>query len=545
MSDAKTVVFGFDALDGRYLERFADSLPTLTALRQEGVDAPLESTHPPWTGSAWPSMYTGCDPSHHGVYGFFDYDGYPDDGRVVSRTDVDRPAIWNYLSSVGVPSLVTNVPVTHPAEPLEGVLVPGYLAVEDEPGHPPGVREEIGDAIGETYRIYSRHELSDDPDEKFAGYLELLDLRRRVALALLEREEWSFALFQVQKTDAVFHNFDDEARFRAVYEAADRMVGDVLDTLEEDVNVIVCSDHGIGPVTGYSIYVNEVLRRHGYVEAATDGDGRPTLSSQKRSLTGASASGASASPLERVLLAAASAASDAGIRPASVYDAAERLGLESALLRFAPDALVSAAGERVDWRRSRAYCTEGTRMGIRINLAGREPAGVVPPDAYEDVRADLIDLLDGLETPDGEAAFELVCRREDVYDGPHLERAPDVLVRPTAMNHNVKTDLYGREFVPIEVYDHKVCGRFVAAGPDVNASASLERLSLTDVAPTAMALLGQPVPTAMTGRVPEGLLERPVERAAYEGVSVGEGAGESSAVDDDAVTDRLEDLGYL
>ncbi|AGB17093.1 hypothetical protein Halru_2512 [Halovivax ruber XH-70] len=570
----KTVVLGFDALDFRYLDRFADSLPNFAAMREEGVEAPLESTHPPWTGSAWPSLYTGCDPSHHGVYGFFDIDGYPDEGTVVSRADVGPAAIWDYLSRDDRPSVVMNVPVTHPAGPIEGVLLPGYLASEDDPGHPKGIRDELEAELGEPYRIYSRGELSDDPEAKFAGYLELLDLRRRAALALLEREEWELAWIQVQKTDAVFHNFDEEARFREVYEAADRLVGDVRDAVGDDVNVLCCSDHGIGPVTGHVIYVNEVLRRHGFVTVDEgNGDDGPSLSDAKPSLaTAADRTGSNgASPLERAFTITRRGAERVGLDPATVYGAAERIGLDGVLLDLVPDSVVQNTGEAVDWRRSQAYCASATRMGVRINLEGREPAGVVPQSAYETVRDEIIALLSNLETPDGKPAFDFVCRREERYDGPHLGKAPDVLFRPREMNNTVKTGLYGIETARTDVFDHKLEGAFVAAGPDVSnereeaggrdgaREAGPERLSITDVAPIAMALLDRPVPEQMTGSVPDSVVAGPVERSRYadarDGPPVGaragddDGEGPDSEADsgnaDSEVTARLENLGYI
>ncbi|WP_255190998.1 alkaline phosphatase family protein [Natronobeatus ordinarius] len=546
----KTVVLGFDALDVRYLDRYASSLPNLTALRDRGIEAPLESTHPPWTGSAWPSMYTGVDPSYHGVYDFFDYDGYPDEGRLVSRADVRQPAIWNYLSAEGIASIVSNVPITHPAEPIEGVLVPGYLAAEDEPGHPEGIRDELSSAIGEAYTVYSSGELSSDSDEKFAGYLELLDRRRRAARWLLESHDWEFAFFQLQKTDAVFHNFDDDDHFRVIYEAADRLVGDVLEVVDEETNVIVCSDHGIGPVTGYQIHVNEVLAEHGLVEATDETDDGLWLGPEKAALMGETGAdtetepdSAGRSPLERTVLAGSRVASGLGIEPGHVYGVAERFGLESALVRLAPDVVREVAGKSVDWRASRAYCPSKTQLGVRINLAGREPEGIVSPDEYEAVRDDVIELLAGLETPDGEPAFEFVCRREAVFDGPYAEDAPDVLFRPAGMVHTVSTKLYGQRFVPVDDHDHQVDGVFLGVGPGFADGYEADRLSLTDVAPVTMALLGRPVPSRMTGTVPDGLLDEPVDRAEYGDVPYATGAAPED--DEDDVTERLEDLGYL
>lgn len=541
---SRTVVFGFDALSARYLDAFADELPNFTELRSAGVDAPLRATIPPWTPSAWPSMYTGTGPGTHGVFDFFAYrDGYPDEASIVSRSDVDAPAIWEYLTALGHPSIVLNVPVTHPAEPIEGALIPGYLAPEDAPGHPRDIRAELESALG-SYRIYSTGELSSDSDRKLDGYVDLIETRGRAAAWLLENYEWRFAFVQVQKTDAVFHNFDEPGAHGRVYRAADDLVGTVLDAAGEDVNVVVCSDHGMGPARGYKIYLNEILREHGYVESTTEST-RVSLSSRKADLVGQDGSSSTAGRSERsrrAVIAVTDALSRVGVSPGDVYLAAQRLGLGDAIHRLAGPELRMEVGEGVDWAASTAYCRSKSECGVRINLAGREPAGVVQPSEYDDVRAELIDLLSSLCTPDGEPAFEFVESRESVYDGPHVEDAPDVVFLPREMNHTIATSLLGRSFVPADCFDHERDGVFVAHGPDVDATASIGRLSVVDVAPIVMASLGVPVPDRMTGRVPEDLLSVPVERDRYRDVSFGT---RLDADEDTRVEERLADLGYL
>ncbi|MFC6798826.1 alkaline phosphatase family protein [Haladaptatus sp. DYSN1] len=95
----KILVLGFDALDFEYLNRFSDELPNFASLRSKGVATPLASTMPPWTGSAWPSMYTGVDPSYHSVYDFFSHDARaPTESTLITRNDVRAPALWNYLT---------------------------------------------------------------------------------------------------------------------------------------------------------------------------------------------------------------------------------------------------------------------------------------------------------------------------------------------------------------------------------------------------------------------------------------------------------------
>ncbi len=538
----KTIVLGFDALDFRYLDRFSDALPNFRRLREGGVEAPLTSTMPPWTGSAWPSMYTGTDPSHHGVFGFFRYDGYPDSGEIVSRSDVSAPALWNYVSSEGDSSVVLNVPVTHPAESIEGALVPGYLATEDDPGSPEGIREEISDSIGEEYRIYSQAELASDSDEKLRGYRDLIDLRRRSVLSLLEERDWRLAVVQVQKTDAVFHNFDDDEAFRAIYEAADELLGDVLDAVDDSVNVVVCSDHGIGPVQGYQIHVNEVLREHGYVEA-TDETDQLSLKSEKQRLVGEADDEPTEEDGDAVLPRVVDGLSSVGITPQRVYATAKRFGVEDALVDLTPTSLGSVVSETVDWRASKAYCRKATRLGVRINLEGREPDGVVAPDDYEAVRDDLIDILSDLTTPDGKSAFDVVAPREEFYDGPYADRAPDVITIPRGMDNSLSTALYGQRFLPVDKHDHKRTGVFLGTGPAFEAGSDVESLSLDDVAPITMALLGLPVPERMTGQVPDDLLSTPAERAPYEHVEYG--SRDTADRSDAEVTERLEDLGYL
>ena len=555
----RTVVLGFDALVLEYLDAF--DLPNFEALRERGSEAPLRSTHPPWTASAWPSMFTGTDPSHHGVYDFFHYGvDYPDDAALVTRENVGAPALWNYCSAQGLPSIVLNMPVTYPTDRIDGVSLPGYLAPEQAPGHPEGIRKELAAALGEEYRIYSRAETSEDKRAKLEGYLELIDVRRRVAAHLLSTREWRLAALQIQKTDAVFHNFGEREAHRRIYAAADAFLGTVLETVPEDTNVIVCSDHGIGPMEGYRIYVNDVLRDRGLVEATTegeltsfgaakhrlledsDGDGDDTADADAGSDSeSGSESGLSVSPAALAVSTAASVLDRAGVGPADVYSGAQRLGLDGVLQAIVPEEAKGGATEHVDWSASKVYCRARNELGVRVNLAGREPQGIVPRSEYEAVRSEVIAALEALRTPDGRPAFEWVSRREEVYDGPYIEDACDVLFMPTEMDHAVETQLVGRRFVGAEGYDHKPYGVFLADGPAFEP-VDPQPLSLTDVAPIVMASLDQPVPARMTGAIPDGLLGTPTVVEPYDDLTIDTG---EDGTTDDRIEDRLSDLGYL
>jgi predicted AlkP superfamily phosphohydrolase/phosphomutase len=541
MSDRPLLVVGLDGVDLRYLDQFADRLPTIGRLREGGVTRPLRSTHPPWTGSAWPSLYTGVDASHHGVYGFFDYrDTYPGEASVVTRNTVRAPAIWDYLTALGRRSIVLNVPVTHPPRPLEGILIPGYLAPADTDGYPEGVRDRLSEAVGEPYAVYSDHETEAKGPAKIDGYERLIESRGRAAAHLLATEEWDFAMVQVQKTDAVFHNSDDPADFERIYRATDDLIARLLDACGTEPNVVLCSDHGMGPITGYSVYVNQLLADAGLVEVTAEPK-RDSLDAVKEGEgTDAADEDGSATSLLSTLV---DLSRRVGVEPASVYRLTKRLGVSDLVVGLLPKGALQTVSRGVDWRASAAYCRDEAEQGIRLNLAGRDPDGVVHPDEYESVRDEVIRLLSALETPEGDPVFDYVRRREEVFDGPYLEDAPDVLFRTTEMNHLVSTAILGDTLVPADTYNHKELGAFVASGPDVGTDWDAEELSILDVAPLVFALLGEAVPERLAGQVPQGLTVSTPERVAYDEVDAE--ADADYAQDQGEVTDRLRDLGYL
>jgi predicted AlkP superfamily phosphohydrolase/phosphomutase len=83
--------------------------------------------------------------------------------------------------------------------------------------------------------------------------------------------------------------------------------------------------------------------------------------------------------------------------------------------------------EGVDWNRTRAY-TLGLG-GLYLNLRGREGNGVVPPERAEALKQELIRKLTGLRDPqDGNEAIRRVYAASELYKGPYLGAAPDLIV---------------------------------------------------------------------------------------------------------------------
>ncbi|MFC6724177.1 alkaline phosphatase family protein, partial [Halobium palmae] len=272
----ETLLIGLDAACESVLDPLVEEgrLPNLERLLDDGVSGPLESQIPPWTPSAWPSLYTGVNPGKHGVFSFLKFDGY--DWDVVNATDVRERTLWEILDEHGKSSVVVNAPVTSPPPAVDGAIVPGYTAPEDPDCHPEGLLDEVREAIGD-YRVYAR-----DHEETSRGYVdayrELIGMRGEAFRYLARTRDPDFGFVQFQQTDTVFHERpDDDEVVAAVYEAVDEQIGEILAECDPDT-VIVASDHGIGEYEGYEFRMNDYLRERGYVETAKGGEGMPTWS---------------------------------------------------------------------------------------------------------------------------------------------------------------------------------------------------------------------------------------------------------------------------
>lgn len=122
----------FIGLDGASWEMIdpmieAGELPTFERLRTEGSSGPLRSVDCYFSPPAWVSMVSGFSPYKHGVYTFGARLGNTANFRSVSALDVAVPRVWDVASAFGRRVAVTNVPVTYPAQEVNGIMVTGFM----------------------------------------------------------------------------------------------------------------------------------------------------------------------------------------------------------------------------------------------------------------------------------------------------------------------------------------------------------------------------------------------------------------------------------
>lgn len=527
----RVLLVGIDAACAGVLDPLfeEDRLPTLRRLFEDGVSGALQSHVPPWTPSMWPSIYTGVNPGKHGVFGFLSYDGY--DWGVVNATHVREHALWELLDLCGLTSVVVNVPVTHPPRAFDGALIPGYTAPEAPDCHPSGVLADVTSAIGE-YRVYP------EPTEtgELASYLDPVRMRGEAFRYLCEQYNPAFGFVQFQQTDTVFHEQPGEMELvRSIYEAVDREIGETLATVDPGT-VFVVSDHGIGEYSGYGFRANSFLESHGYLTATEGGRGMPSWAPIRDDRLRAGSNGETDGRgwIERAIDAAA----HLGLTTNRIGALLDRVGLEEAVAGLVPRRLIRAGQRQIDFQASTAYMRARIELGVRINLAGREPDGVVSPEEYEAVRTELIELLSSVTTPDGNPVFEDVTRREAYFEGPYTEHAVDIVTVPAAFDQFLTADLLDSSFGPPgQPWNHKREGIFVAAGNRVSATAITPHVF--DVAPTVLGALGIEKSDRMDGDV------LPIVDAVDERTYPAYESTDRETTDDSHVTERLSDTGYL
>lgn len=542
MAADSVLCIGLDAACFEQLSPYLkqNDLPNIQNLLENGVSSPLTTTTPPWTPSAWPSITTGVTPWTHGIYDFYDHTS--NEPKLVSATDLQVPFLWEYLDEADLNSIAINVPVTHPIHSGATSLVPGYLAPEDTDiiidGEP-----ATQSSLSDDYRIYTQK--NDSRETKISENEALIDLRVAAAETLDARHDWSFMMVQFQRTDSIFHTMGHDGNaVRRVYQKVDEAIGRLLDLIDEDTTVLVISDHGIHEYKR-TFRCNTWLQNEGWLQTSTESARYAWGETTKPTATEETTESLSVS--NRLLSTTLSTLQTVGVTPQRAEKALSLVGLSEPVRRRLPDGLILDAAEHVDWSSSEAYCRSVSSLGIRCNVQGRDPDGVITPTEFESVRSDIINALKTVRAPDGTAVFEEVYDRHERHgsDVANEASAPDIVVRPNQMNWKITDVIRESVFGTTNEFSHTYDGLLIATGPAIDSDATISPRSI-DVTPTILELFGyRPAPN-MDGSPLSELLDtdhdavseipRPDKRKYF---------SETTSVSSETVTDRLEQLGYL
>ncbi len=553
---SRVYVFAWDGVSLDMLEPWMEQgrLPNLRALIEEGSSGHLPTVFPPVTATSWTSFATGTGPGSHGI---FDMTLLRRDSALheepASARAVQGRTIWDLAGQRGLRSIVVNLPPTWPPRPIEGALVSDFLAPQGDRRltWPPELLDELEGKFG-PYRLHFKKiyrkggigEVLEEAREVFRyklGVIEYLTRTRDWDLAIhhvFGSDRLQHELWHVIDPDHPAHDPAEGSRWAPAvadyFDELDAAIPKVREWLGPEGVLCLLSDHGFGPIHHYLV-LNCWLLERGF------------LVLRKHALSRLRA-----------------AAFRLGLTPERAYRVADVLGLghlrhsggigsRHDLLAWVSKFFLSFAD--VDWSRSVAF-SKGNFGQIYMNVRGREPHGILDPGAqYEEARERLIAELSALRQPGGDQPlFESVWRREELYGGPFVDQAPDVLVLPKDMRFKALgvLDFIAKGFVRPnfgQSGDHRMNGMMVLAGPAIRRGQRIDTASMIDVAPTLLHLLGAPVATSMEGRVISQALTDEHRRShpeTREDYGPGDARGESPTDEEQRrIADQLKGLGYI
>ena len=515
-------------------------LPNLARLLERGASGVLRSTTHPLTPHAWSTMVTGVNAGRHGIWDFTERDATGYGLRLINGSYRRAPALWDRLAAAGRRAGVVNVPFSWPAPELDGgFAIAGMDASFREQGMtaPASLYAELRERFGPLELDHS-YPLRN-------GRIDL-DLVRRAAEQKVQAALWLAERFDPELLFVVFMAADHvqhlgwreweergaESAVAGAYRILDEAVGALVEHADGG-DVLVVSDHGAGRLDGV-VNLNAWLAREGYLTYAGAGERLGGQLFEK------------AFQLRKRLpkrLRSAVKNRATGLRE-KVYEQ-------------------RTAHSVIDWAQTRAF-SYGTFGNVIVNVRGRESEGTVEPgEEYERVRSEIAARAMELRDPEGAPIVAAVHRREDLFEGPELDKVPDLLIefaeyawlgkgnvkkRADSLWDTIEVEP-GSEHVYVGSHRHE--GLFVLAGPSA-AQAPRTLAEIQDIAPTALYLLGEPLPTQLEGRIlaealdPALLDSRPPayddRELALDAVGPQSSYSEGEA---DEVEERLRGLGYL
>lgn len=492
----RVIMLGVDGLDWELVKGWSSKghLPTLRGLLEQSRALLLGESNRPLPGSVWTDIATGVSAAVHGFQHeeqlrLGTYQIQKMDSRCVSS-----PPFYKTLSDANIRCAVVDFPIDHPIDGFNGMQVvdwasefklwhfetrPTALAAQLEAKygqhpltHYPGTR------VGLDNLLALKHKL-----------LRGIDIKRKLCADLIRQHTHDFIFVnfcELHKAGHFFWQFHDHNHpeftaaepqlvdsLRESYEYMDQALGSLLRQLGDDDDLILITDRGMYADHRGDHLVDDLLVALGLAERR----GEPKASSATGSLRNRLLTGHRAGKLFR---------SVARRLPDNVREAL--LPIHRAAIGAQPP---------WDWARTRVFRLPSVGNSyLRVNLAGREPAGfVMPGDQYNALLSLLETQFRSLVDPvTGEKVVEDVYFPADHFAGPKSNELPDVAIvwnpkRPInavssecgTISGQQKSDRSG---------NHRPEGFALFRGPSFAIGAGTVQGDARQIAPTILKLFG-------------------------------------------------------
>ncbi|MBI1912762.1 MAG: alkaline phosphatase family protein [Deltaproteobacteria bacterium] len=565
MSKKRVLIFGFDGATFDLIKPWIKQgkLPAFAKLMKEGTYGELKSSPDTMSPSAWASFSTGKNPGGHGIYNFMDIIPGTVDMHYLNSTHRDGETIWGALNKSGKKTIVLNVPMTYPADKVDGCMITGWNAPNIKSKgftYPDSLIDDIlkeqGDYV--LFPTVKRHMVKDRPDLALKEIHNEFDLKTSVTRTLMKKYDWDFLVTVVLATDQVQHYFwhfmdkkhrdyveaakEFEDAIYGIYKRCDDFVTEILATLDEDTTIIVMSDHGNGINQGGVQFMVPWLSKIGMM--ADFKNTPPSL--VQNPLLWSKSKGKRMLKKQYVWL--------------NNHLSVKAKGFLNGLFPGIRDRVESSWRlSAVDWKKTKCFF----HYSPRVNLKGREPFGIIEPGKEYNEILDLViqKLYESRDTVTGECIVDKVFKRDEVFHGAHIDEAPDTVVwwkEGLVISGIISTDINGKEVVITEkdigdprTGNHTPYGIFIGKGKEFRKGVEVKGLEIIDLAPTVLHIMGEPVPSEMDGKVAKEtftdafLKSRPIQYTKGDGDNAPKNEQSYSPDEEKTVEETLRGLGYI
>jgi len=499
MKLCELLVVGFDALDQELAQTWAAEghLPTFKMLMERSDWGLVENQLGLEAGSAWPTFYRGVSVGRHGqLDGTRQFD--PGSYEIV-RAGPEYAAhklIWQKLSEDGKRVGIIDAPYTYLSTNLNGIEIHDWGNHAGADGGdlqlktwPSSLAQEVTERFGvEPLKGRLCDEFKPRTLAEIRAFRDRLIQRIETKVGMirhfLNQGRWDLFLGTFSEAHCAGHHLwhiHDKTRpdhdpeiaevlgnpLRDIYIRLDQALGEVLADVDPDeTTVLVYCSHGMGPSISGTRLLDRILVK---LEGGEPKD-------KSKGTEGFLRKGWRSLPY----------GVQKGLKP-----------LHGALWR----SMVKTAfeGRRESRKYFEIYANDSTG-GVRINLIGREPNGMVEPGPEYDAVLDALakDLMEITNLETGEPLVKNVIKAKDVHSGESLDKLPDLLVNwnkeaGSAQVRRVFSPKIGtmvHDGPPPRTGDHKPQGVFFSYGPTVRPNHRNKPVSVLDFAPSIAQFLG-------------------------------------------------------
>ncbi|WP_110986384.1 alkaline phosphatase family protein [Acaryochloris thomasi] len=537
----KVVAIGLDAAPPKLLNEWMMQglLPNLQSLRMGGAYAPLTNLDYFKAETPWTTFLTGCMPQKTGYWGpvklqsgtyeieeigAYDFQPYAPfyalgDRYRVAAFDVPQSTLSDRVNGIQVLGWGAHSPQTPSYSKPEHL----FAQIQNQHGEHPALHKDHGSWWDCAY-INRLHQ----------SLLEGLKRRVDICRSLLRQEEWDLFLTIFGETHSAGHDLWHLSQpqhpvypYRAegmpqgdpmldVFQAADDALGKILAETTDDTSIVVFSGHGSGDNSTdvmSMLFLPEFLYRFNFAGAMMfvpdelSVDAPPLVASardqgwsediwERRYVR---------NPVERLLRSHL---------PKKFHRYINRLFAGDG--RLATSQQLKRQGQAYYWQpamwfkpfwpQMRAFALPSFSEGyIRINLAGREPNGLVNPESYDQLCAELTEQLYLLVNPrTGKPVVDKVILTRAAADDRD-DRLPDadLVVKWNDVAVDVVEHPQLGRIGPVpyrRTGSHRAQGFMIAKGPGIEPGSTLSAGHCVDLAPTILDLMGAPIPDHLDGK---------------------------------------------